>query len=78
MTDVTGPTLTKLTVNCTPNAMAALTEAAGRTGDGRTDTVNRALQIYAALVATEPGGSFTYEVRPGVRRRVRVSEAVAR
>jgi hypothetical protein len=42
--------LTKLTVNLVPNAMAALDRAALVTGDTRTDTVNRALQAYAAII----------------------------
>jgi uncharacterized protein (DUF1778 family) len=42
--------LTKLTVNLVPNAMAALDRAAQITGDTRTDTVNRALQAYVAII----------------------------
>jgi hypothetical protein len=42
-------TLTKLTVNLTPKAAAALDNAASITGDSKTDTVNRALQFYEWL-----------------------------
>lgn len=50
--------LTKLTVNLTPRAYDALQRAAEVTGDTRTDTVNRALQAYAALVeASHAGGN---------------------
>jgi hypothetical protein len=42
--------LTRLTVNLTPRADAALTLAARLTGDNRTNSVNRALQIYAYLM----------------------------
>lgn len=43
--------LTKLTVNLVDNATDALTKAHEITGDTRTDCVNRALQVYAAIVA---------------------------
>lgn len=38
-------------VKLVPAAVDALGAAATRTGDSRTDTVNRALQIYDAIVA---------------------------
>ncbi len=38
--------LTTLTVNLIPDAMTALGDAAARDGNTRTDTVNRALQMY--------------------------------
>lgn len=44
------PDLTRLTVNLTPAAASALEDAARRTGDTRTDTVNIALMLYAQLV----------------------------
>ena len=42
--------LTKLTVNLIPAAVLALDQATQIEEDSRTDTVNRALQIYAFLV----------------------------
>ena len=42
--------LTKLMVYLTPKALAALFAGAEVTEDTKTDTVNRALQIYAAMV----------------------------
>jgi hypothetical protein len=45
---VTEPT--KLTVNLTPRAISAMKMGAVLTGDTRTDTVNRALQVYAFLM----------------------------
>jgi hypothetical protein len=42
--------LRKLTVNLYPKAVDALQAASNMTGDNRTDTVNRALQIYAYLM----------------------------
>lgn len=41
--------LTKLTVNLTPASVAALNATAELTGLSRTDCVNRALQLYAAV-----------------------------
>lgn len=42
--------LTRLTVNLVPRAAAALNEAAQLTEDSRTDTINRALQVYCFFV----------------------------
>jgi len=48
MTEVQKKTdLVRLTVNLIPRAHAAMLLAAQITGDSRTDTVNRALQLYA-------------------------------
>ena len=41
--------VTKLTVNRVPRAVAALDDVALLTGDSKTDSVNRALQVYAFL-----------------------------
>jgi len=41
--------LTRLIVNLTPRAAAALGSVEAYTGDSRTDVVNRALQVYALL-----------------------------
>lgn len=48
--------VTKLSVNMTARAMTSLEQAAALTGDSRTDTVNRAMQVYAAIVALAEGG----------------------
>lgn len=51
--------LTRLTVNLVPRADKAMRLAAELTGDSRTDTVNRALQVYAYLeFITSQGGSI--------------------
>lgn len=42
--------LTKLAFNAVPRAMAALHVAADQAGLSRTETANRALQLYAALI----------------------------
>jgi hypothetical protein len=48
----------RVTVNLTARSSAALEVAAAVSGDTRTDTINRALQIYAFLVQViEEGGS---------------------
>ena|SRR3982751_1688163 len=51
----TQPGLTKVTVNLTPPAMAALNTVADTTGDGHTDTINRALTTYEVLRSAEQG-----------------------
>jgi hypothetical protein len=48
--------LTKLSVNLVPRALVALQLAAQTTGNSQTDTVNRALQIYAYLVSERAQG----------------------
>lgn len=53
--------LTKLTVNLIPAAMEALNNTAERLGDTRTDTVNRALQLYAAIIEMRPGERASFE-----------------
>ncbi|MCE4946033.1 MULTISPECIES: hypothetical protein [Streptomyces] len=53
----TGPT--RITVNLAPKAAAALEQAVKLTGDTKTDTINRALQIYAYLErVTQDGGAL--------------------
>jgi hypothetical protein len=52
--------LTRLTVNLIPKADAALNHAADATGLSRTDTVNRALQVYDYLVAEMAKGADLY------------------
>jgi hypothetical protein len=57
MTDIEPPSggLTAVTVNLTERAMTALNETADRLGDTRTDTINRAIQLYAVTTALAPG-----------------------
>jgi hypothetical protein len=53
-----GP-LERVTVNLTPRSSQALEVATELTGDTKTDTVNRALQIYAFMEqVTNQGGSI--------------------
>lgn len=48
--------LTKLTVNLVPNAVDAMEHAAAIKRDSKTDTVNRALQLYDMLVTETTKG----------------------
>ena len=41
--------LTRVTVNLTPRAVAAMESLSRKTGLGKTDTINRALQVYALV-----------------------------
>lgn len=49
--------LTKLTVNITPRSVVALEKAAEIEGLSKTDTVNRALQVWAYLLAEKAKGA---------------------
>lgn len=59
----------RITVNLTARSQQALTEAVARNGDNKTDTINRALQLYnfldelwrndgAVYVRQQPGGEL--------------------
>lgn len=69
-------TLTKVSVFMTAGAMTALDRASETTEDTRTDTMNRAMHVYAALVAAEPGTTIRFDLAApgGRRRRVSVTE----
>jgi hypothetical protein len=54
--DVAPRGLTKVTVNLTPKAFDALQEAALKTGDTKTDTINRALQVYKHILELHEAG----------------------
>ena len=51
-----GGPLERVTVNLTPRASRALESVTVLTGDSKTDTINRALQIYAFLEETVAKG----------------------
>jgi hypothetical protein len=59
-----GP-LERITVNVTRRASRALELATKLTGDSKTDTVNRALQVYAYVEQVTAEGGSVY-VRPAV------------
>lgn len=69
--------LTKLTVNLLPQAVEALDAAAAITGDSKTDTVNRALQLYHQIVLAlgEPHRSFVFDVDEARSVRVTIRPA---
>lgn len=54
-----GP-LERVTVNLTARASRALDQAAKITGDTKTDTINRALQVYAYLEQITNDGGVIY------------------
>lgn len=49
----------ELTVNLTDDAHQALTAAAEQTGDSKTDTVSRALTVYARIIQAHDSGFGT-------------------
>ncbi|MEO6088814.1 MAG: hypothetical protein ABIQ18_37455 [Umezawaea sp.] len=64
-TDTNRGSLERVTVNLTPRAARALTEVVTLTGDSKTDSINRAVQIYAFLEATwTNGGSVLVRSHP--------------
>lgn len=46
----TGGSLTRITANFTPRAMAALEKVADETGDSKTDVLNRAVMVYKTFL----------------------------
>lgn len=56
--------LERVTVNLVPRASAALELATGLSQDSKTDTINRALQVYAFLLQAKEAGGGVY-VREG-------------
>lgn len=58
-----GGGLERVTVNLIPRASRALEQAGQLTGDSKTDTINRALQVYAYLEEVwSKGGSIHVEI----------------
>ena len=55
-----GGSLERVTVNLTSRSSRALELAAHLTGDTKTDTINRALQVYAYLEQVTPDGGAIY------------------
>lgn len=56
----TPPGLTRLIVNMTERSMKSIDTTADLLGDTRTDTVNRAAQIYAAVTRLRPGDRMQF------------------
>jgi hypothetical protein len=65
--------LTRVTINLTRRGIDALDRVVERTGDSRTDSINRALQAYDLLldlVDADGGRGFTTLRPDGTRERV--------
>ncbi|SHG44932.1 hypothetical protein SAMN05444320_10960 [Streptoalloteichus hindustanus] len=57
--------LERVTVNLTPRSSKALEQTVALTGDSKTDTINRALQVYAFLEELmQSGGSVHVRQSP--------------
>jgi len=54
-----GP-LERITVNLVARAARALQRVAELTGDSRTDSINRAIQVYAYVVEIDANGGAVY------------------
>ena len=69
-----GGSLERVTVNLTARASRALELATELTGDTKTDTINRALQIYAYIeqVASHGGAIYVREQASSELERVKV------
>lgn len=66
--------LERITVNLTGRACRALEIATQLTGDSKTDTINRALQVYAYLeqVTARGGSIYVREVADSELERLKV------
>lgn len=62
---MTGPPagLTRVTVNLIPRAVAVLDEEQERSGQGKTDTINRALQLWGWWQRTVADGGTVQVAR---------------
>jgi len=67
--------LVRLVVDLTPSAYRAFQRAVADSGDSRTDTVNRALLIYAHIqrMGIQGRGRLTFRTRQGGLKLVRIS-----
>ena len=59
-TETSGGGLERVTVNLVPRAQRALTRIAELTGDSKTDSINRALQVYELLEEVLENGGSVY------------------
>lgn len=67
-----GGGLERVTVNLVPRASRALDRAVELTGDSKTDTINRALQVYAVLEeAVSKGGEVVIRHSSGDHEVIR-------
>jgi hypothetical protein len=64
--------LTRLNLNLHPRAAAALGRVEARTGDSRTDSVNRAVQVYDVFLDLTARGRLQVELPDGTREVVTI------
>lgn len=64
------PDLTRITVNLTPRAAAALDRAAERDDMTKTDTINRALILLDVVGNLQEAGELTVQGRDGQTYRI--------
>lgn len=68
-----GGSLTKITINLAPKAVKALEEVADATGDTKTESINRAVQIYAWLqTRINAGDQFLVLDKEGRTREIQI------
>jgi hypothetical protein len=73
MTNVQKQELVRLTINLVPRAYAAMLLASEITGDSRTDTVNRAVQLYAYVEhVIKEGGDILIRDKNGETSRIKM------
>jgi len=69
----TGGSLTRVTANFTPRAMAALEKVATETGDSKTDILNRSVMVYEVVMELmeRSGGTLRVVYPDGSEERLR-------
>jgi hypothetical protein len=67
-----GSSLERVTVNLTPRTSEALEQLAQMTGDSKTDTINKALQVFAYLQELQRGGGAIYVREPDSKEQERL------
>jgi hypothetical protein len=66
-----GGSLTRVTANFVPRSMAALEEVSARTGDSRTDILNRAVLVYKAFLEMSVDDVLTVIGPDGTQEKIR-------
>jgi len=67
-----GSSLERVTVNLTPRTSGALEQLVEITGDSKTDTIYKALQVFAYLQQLQHGDGAIYVQEPGSKERERL------
>ena len=68
-----GGSLTRVTANFTPRAMAALDDVAASTGDSKTDILNRSVMVYQVFLELieRSGGTLRVRLSDGTEEHLR-------